>query len=1085
MVNADGSNPHHVINVWGGYWYFRLSADGAQVFFTLDRDRVDPPVLQAGLYVMNADGSGIRQIVNRGQVHALFGRPIPEVPFSWASPAFDFSANGQRIIFNVRDYDGGFRLLRVNSDGSGLQEFSLLPNNQHPKVSNLGISGDGQVVFAEVEGDPWKLFVLNWDGSDQRVLVTGLVDYNRMGHVMQLTYDGSKLNYGSMNRLYNTDGSGVVQLVAAGPTLGGDPPLMVGNWGLHRGTMNRDGTRFLFTFDNNTWVDGKVVPEQLGLLELNPVSLGQAPSLTDPKIAPSYLVMGDGSTTSFSVRMSTANTHVRTNAVPFRNGLETTGNYVNDAVLYDDGSNGDATAGDGRFTYGFVRANNGATLGPYTIRMKTEARAADGRRHATALDVAQLDVVTSVPPGMGTCTPTPTPTQTATATPSRTATPTATATWTPTATPTPSRTPTPTHAQSPTPTPTSTVGLPDLTVSRLEVNQAVQNDANSIPLIASKRTVVRAYIGLASSMPIGSVTGQLRGYRGGTLLATVAPFNPGGRITVPRPADWRQINHTLNFELPFAWLTGDVRLEVEVNTDRAVGENNYGNNTAAFNARFMDGGDLRIAWFPIHYTPPGYTGPQDPSARIAKGQAWLVATFPVSHTRVKYYPWPGITWNEDINIGENYVKLLNYVDRLLQLSQTWPKPDHVYGWLPTSLFWGNGLGKFPGKTAYGNDTDGRWRRTFTHEIGHNYDFGHWDKTIGVHGFDVAAREVRPDARLDFMVPGRLENEAWIAPEQYSTLHRLIATAGEQRSGGAEGLAAEYLLVSGLINLDGTGSFDVFYRQMQSNPLDNPPVGTDYCLELYDAGSTKLSGRCFDVSFDFGDGTTPMTTAPFALSVIFPPTTQRIVLTHGAATVATRTVSASAPTVSASVSGAGVVKTVNWTASDVDGGSLSYSVLYSADNKQNWFAVATDLTATTYSLDTATLPGGANAFVRILASDGVNTGQGDAGPFTVAGKLPTALIEAPADGAAFAPGENVLLIGDGFDLEDGSLPEGRFVWTSDRDGALGGGRTVERNNLSKGVHTITLTVADSQGNPATAAIRVTVRGPALYLPVVLR
>ena len=165
------------------------------------------------------------------------------------------------------------------------------------------------------------------------------------------------------------------------------------------------------------------------------------------------------------------------------------------------------------------------------------------------------------------------------------------------------------------------MGLPDLTVSRLEVNQAIQNDANSIPLIASKRTVVRTYVGLASSMPIGSVTAQLKGYRGATLLGTVAPFNPGGRITVVQPPDWRQINHTLNFEVPFGWLTGDVRLEVEVNNDRAVAESNYGNNTSSFNARFVDGGDLRIAWLPIHYShrrlhrPARPTRPASPKAR--------------------------------------------------------------------------------------------------------------------------------------------------------------------------------------------------------------------------------------------------------------------------------------------------------------------------------------------------------------------------------------------------------------------------------------------------------------------------------------
>ena len=104
-------------------------------------------------------------------------------------------------------------------------------------------------------------------------------------------------------------------------------------------------------------MNGVVVPEQLGILEINPASLGQAPSLTEPKIAPSYLVRGDSSTTSFSVRSSTANTHLRTNAVVFHNGLEENSNVINDAVLYDDGSNGDAAAGDGRFTNNVIRAN--------------------------------------------------------------------------------------------------------------------------------------------------------------------------------------------------------------------------------------------------------------------------------------------------------------------------------------------------------------------------------------------------------------------------------------------------------------------------------------------------------------------------------------------------------------------------------------------------------------------------------------------------------------------------------------------------------------------------------------------------------
>jgi len=231
----------------------------------------------------------------------------------------------------------------------------------------------------------------------------------------------------------------------------------------------------------------------------------------------------------------------------------------------------------------------------------------------------------------------------------------------------------------------------------------------------------------------------------------------------------------------------------------------------------------------------------------------------------------------------------------------------------------------------------------------------------------------------------------------------------------------------------------------------------------------------------------MTTAPFALTVPFPPTTTQIVLKHGAAVVASRVVSNNAPTVSVSTPGGGVVKMVNWTASDVDGDTLSYSVLYSADNKQSWFAVATDLTGATHSLDTSTLPGGANAFVRVLATDGVNTGQADAGPFSVDGKVPTALIDAPADQAAYAPGDNVFLIGDGFDLEDGSLPDTSLAWSSDQNGALGTGRTLERSDLSEGTHHITLVAMDSQGNQVTDSITLYIRQPSLgvYLPLIVR
>ncbi len=645
-----------------------------------------------------------------------------------------------------------------------------------------------------------------------------------------------------------------------------------------------------------------------------------------------------------------------------------------------------------------------------------------------------------------------------------------------TATPTPTRTPTPT------PTPTGPPPTPDLTISQLEINQAIQDAANSIPLIAFKRTVVRAYVSLGKAPgPVSGVTGQLKGYRNGTLLGTVEPFNPGGRIIARSSPDWKRIDDTLNFEVPYLWLTGDIRLEVEVNDDRTVTETNYTNNSAGTNLHFVDGGTLRVAYLPIEYKPGGYTGPTLPTSRITRGNAWMLSTYPVSHTRVKYFPWPGITWGGNVNFGTGDIKLLAYLDRLLRMSQVSPRPDHLYGWLPGGVYQNNGLAYLPGHAAYGNDTDGRWRRTFAHEIGHNRDEGHDNLTIGLHGFNVAEREVKTDGLLDVMVPGRLEAEAWIAQPTYLDLLSKHSLADEENA--AAKVESEYIVISGAVKNDGTASFDDFYRLMQINPESNPPAGEAYCVDIYDAAQTRLSSSCFDLSFEFNDGMLPLNTAPFALTVPYPSGAASIVLKQNGVQVGTRTVSSHAPSVSNGQVSGGTVKTLQWSGSDPDGDSLRYTLFYSADNKASWLAVATDVTGTTYGLDTAKLAGSTSAYVRVMATDGVNTGFSDVGPFTVSDKPPTVAITSPSDQTVVTVGSPLTFAGDGYDQSGADLADSTFIWRSDLDGYLGIGRVVNVASLSAGTHTITLTVTDSNGMRGTDTITVHVReAHQVYLPL---
>ena len=84
----------------------------------------------------------------------------------------------------------------------------------------------------------------------------------------------------------------------------------------------------------------------------------------------------------------------------------------------------------------------------------------------------------------------------------------------------------------------------------------------------------------------------------------------------------------------------------------------------------------------------------------------------------------------------------------------------------------------------------------------------------------------------------------------------------------------------------------------------------------------------------------------------------------------------------------------------------------------------------------------------------------------------ATITAPADGAAFLPGDSIAFEGSASDPEDGTLTGSALAWASDIDGPLGTG-TAAATTLTLGTHRITLTATDSDGNADTAAIAVVV------------
>jgi len=122
--------------------YPACSYAGDRVAFISNRDSTD------NLYVMNADGSGVRPLTHEK----------PGIDAGMAS----WTADGRWLYFGL--YGGGpSRMCRIRPDGC---DFEVVGEGIDPAVSPDG----GRVAFARPLGDGHHLFVMKSDGSDAREL---------------------------------------------------------------------------------------------------------------------------------------------------------------------------------------------------------------------------------------------------------------------------------------------------------------------------------------------------------------------------------------------------------------------------------------------------------------------------------------------------------------------------------------------------------------------------------------------------------------------------------------------------------------------------------------------------------------------------------------------------------------------------------------------------------------------------------------------------------------------------------------------------------------------------------------------------
>jgi hypothetical protein len=226
-----------------------------------------------------------------------------------------------------------------------------------------------------------------------------------------------------------------------------------------------------------------------------------------------------------------------------------------------------------------------------------------------------------------------------------------------------------------------------------------------------------------------------------------------------------------------------------------------------------------------------------------------------------------------------------------------------------------------------------------------------------------------------------------------------------------------LLVSGSITKDGQATLLPFVVLPEAF-LDREPGSTgNYTFVLKDASGYVLSRTGFDLVFwQSGPNGGPLNEAQFVLRIEWVEGTSRIeLLDQTGSLLASREVTPGVPVVEIANPAGGSVTaaksvTIRWTASDPDGDDLTYSLAVSDDGGETWLPIAGGLEKDSYSLPVSAFAEGTTYLVKVLATDGVNTGSAvSAAPFSVVVGTPKTTLYAMMAGLVALAVAGALLI----------------------------------------------------------------------------
>lgn len=583
-------------------------------------------------------------------------------------------------------------------------------------------------------------------------------------------------------------------------------------------------------------------------------------------------------------------------------------------------------------------------------------------------------------------------------------------------------------AWSAVPSATTAIATVDFSALGLEVTQGIQDMNNSVRLVQDRRTFARFHVRAAAG-DHGPVKAPLNLYRDSAFVQAILPSNPGGSITVRQNPDRGQLADSFYFDLPTSWLHGAITLEARLSTTRWA-QTNTANDTASATVAFEYVPPLDVTLVDVGYILNGtpYTVPF--ADRMAQA-SWLRRIYPVASVNL-VDGWACCFTAQLNSKGEMTYPGCGDVNAEL----TWHKANNAFG--TAALKWSHTYGMvsdagrfmrgcavdIPSTVASGPSwPGGEWYGS--HELGHTLNQVHTRGTTPApcgacskdecgpwsmcgceggatdhgrngdisltktpyagttfYGFDIETLAIYPP---DWKENMSYCNPEWISDYTYESIMDRIQWEGAHLAAAEISAPAEHLAVFGrIVTATQQVTLETFYRLPHTTDLIGREPGP-YSIRLLGAGDAPLADYPFTPRWSHQDpgpacGITMATDDNPALIAEYVPWvagTARVAIVYGGQELASRTVSAHAPTVTLlTPNGGGALTgetvTVAWSATDADGDALEFSVEYSLDGGASWRMVQSGLTATQTTLLLERLGGTTQGKFRVLATDGVNT-----------------------------------------------------------------------------------------------------------------